>query len=120
MRDYGWCIKRGYTAYEYADYWADDLYNQLLDSVFECFWDENEEDAHDYEGIVTVTDEGEKEAYKACYEAYKECYLRYQRAPEDNFEEWEVNDAAQEVIEILFADLADQLERYKEYGEGKE
>ena len=117
LRDYDYCVRKGYTAAEYADAWADDLYYQLYESAMEYFWSENYDEADDFEGILTVSDKTEEEVVGMCYEAYKEAFLRYQKDPEDVFEEWEVDDASREGVELIMADLIEQLEELKKYGE---
>ena len=129
MRDYGICLSEGYTADQYAAAWADGLYSQLFDCAMESFWYDygyenyKEDDVEEMADYITVSKDAETEARLMCYQAYKEAYLRYEREANDdidNFEEWEVDETAIDVIGVICADLFNQVEQYKKYGEIKE
>ena len=126
MRDYGSCIADGYNADQYADAWASDLYNQLYDSALETFWfnygyeNYKEDDVEELADYITISEAAYDKAYNMCYESYKEAFKRYEKEPADDFEEWEVDDAAREVTEILTEDLSNQVEEFKTYGEIRE
>ena len=126
LRDYKSCIENGYTAEEYAACWASDLYNQVFESAIECFWGNYLDVDPKYEDELSLSFEAEDECVSACYTAYEEAYLRYQREMEDPscevepFEEWEVDDAVREVMEIITGEYSEQLDAILEKEEEAE
>ena len=118
MRHYGYCVHNGYSADDYAGSWADDLYNQVLESAYECFWGNHQDAPEHYEGEIEIPEALEAELREHCYDAYKECYERYEAELETaieefngNFEEYEVDDATWEVMEGLTGSMSDQLDK---------
>ena len=118
MRNYGICIKDGYNADEYADAWGDDLYSQLYDSAIENFWFNQLDAPEKYADELHVPDKLEEKLRDMCYTAYRESYTRYEAEVETallevdgNFEEYEVDDTARDVVEEITGSLFDQLEK---------
>ena len=121
MRNYGYCVHNGYSSDDYAGSWADDLYNQLLESAYEAFWGNHQDVPEKYETEIEIPEALESALREQCYDAYQECYERYESELEDalseldaNFEEYEVDDASWEVIEGLTGSMVDQLEKIAE------
>ena len=117
MRNYGICVKDGYNADEYAGAWGDDLYSQLYDSAIECFWTNHLDAPTKYEDELHVPDKLEEKLRDMCYTAYREAYTRYEAELETvildfegDFEEYEVDDTARDVIEEITGSLFEQLE----------
>ena len=118
MRNYGICLKEGYSADEYASAWADDLYSQLYESSFEMFWFNHLDAPEKYEGEIHIPDKLESKLRDMCFEAYKEAYTRYEAELETvildfegDFHEYEVDDIARDVIEEMTGSMFDQLEK---------
>lgn len=117
MRNYGICVKEGYNADQYADSWGDDLYSQVYDSAIESFWFNHLDVPEKYEDELHVPDKLEEKLRNMCYEAYREAYVRYEAEVETallevegNFEEYEVDDTARDVLEEITGALFEQLE----------
>lgn len=118
MRDYGICLKEGYSADEYASAWSDDLYSQLYDSSIELLWSNHLDAPEKYADELHVPDKLESELRSMCYDAYKEAFERYEAEVETallevdgNFHEYEVDDTVRDVVEEISGELFGQLER---------
>ena len=118
MRDYGICLKEGYSADEYASAWADDLYAQLYDSSIEMLWSNHLDAPEKYADELYVPDKLESELRDMCFDAYKEAYTRYEAELETlitdfegNFHEYEVDDTVRDVVEGITGELFEQLEK---------
>lgn len=122
LRDYKSCVEQGYTAEEYAASWAKDLFNQVFESAIECFWGEHMDLDPSYEENLDLSTEAYNECIKTSYEAYRCTYLRYQKEqqdpdlkePENVFEDWEIDDAVRDLLDIILGDYNEQLEKLLE------
>lgn len=122
LRDYKSCVEQGYTAEQYADFWAEDLFNQVFESAIECFWGEHMDLDPSYEEKIELSTEAYNECIETSYEAYRCTYLRYQdnqkdpdlKEPENVFEDWEIDDAVRDLLDIILSDYNEQLEKLLE------
>ena len=118
MRDYGYCVRNGYTSDDYAGTWADETYNQVFESLVECFWGNHMDAPEHYETEIEIPSVLEAELREMFFDAYRECYERYEAELETaieefngNFEEWEIDDTTHDVMERLAGEYGDQLEK---------
>ena len=121
LRNYGYCVEKGYNADDYADAWARDLYNELLESAAESFWSDNLDVSDEFGHDIGVSEAAEAECLELCHDAYKEAYERYEAERETllmefdgDFEEHEVDDVLADVFNIITGNMGNQLNKLVE------
>ena len=125
LRSYKNCVENGYTADQYAEAWAPDLYRQTFYQAVEYFWGDHSDLDLKYEDQLNIPQEIEMECVEECRKAYKTAYLRYQKEMEDPslevdpFEDWEVDQVVGVILDVVIDNFNYQLRKILEK-EGKE